>query len=225
MVTFFIIGSGGSWMEIATWGPVRWKYTLVTIRQLPWCRIYGILWGFYIYGGSVSQCRLFSCWSFVPLHLYKMLLFLINRVDHSSNPDMGRVWNSGLTSEDWDIPSSYGNSLNYFWVDVYFHHFEMLTLHWGNVVIQPWIFEMSKILLIRTNALSAFPRCFWTWAVDRDRLNWNRLRSQCQHLLTIPPSSSSVTVFSNVLPSGVISYFSLIPLYPQFWHCPLLDTI
>lgn len=114
MVAFFIIGFAGSWMEIATWGPVRWKYTLVTIRQLPRCRIYGILWSFYFYGGSVSQCRLFSCWSFVPLHLHKIVAFANKQSGHSLNPDVGRFWNSGLNSEDWDIPSSYDNSLSIF---------------------------------------------------------------------------------------------------------------
>lgn len=127
---------------------------------------------------------------------------------------MWGVWNSGLSSEDWDIPSSHDNSWMYFWVEVYFHHFEMLTLHWGNVFIQPWISEMSKILFIITNVLSAFPYCLWIWAVYRDRLNWNRPKcSQCQHLLTIPTSSYPMTLFSNGLPSGAMSSFSLIPLY------------
>lgn len=89
----------------------------------------------------------------------------------------------------------------------------MLTFNWGNVFIQPWIFLISGILFIRTNELSVFPHCLCTWAVYGYRLNWNRLKSQCQHLLTIPTSSSTVTKFPSVLHSGGTSTFSLIPLY------------
>lgn len=60
---------------VVTREPVREKYTLVTVRQFPRCRIHGILWSFYFSEGSFSQCRLFSFWSFVRVHLYKIVAF------------------------------------------------------------------------------------------------------------------------------------------------------
>lgn len=60
---------------VVTREPVRKKYSLVTVRQFPRCRIHGILWSFYFSEGSFSQCRLFSFWSFVHVHLYKIVAF------------------------------------------------------------------------------------------------------------------------------------------------------
>lgn len=177
MVAFFIIGSAGTWTAKATWGPVRRKYTFVTLGQLPRYRISDILRAYAFLEVQFPSAIFFLVEASYLCTSTKLLVLLTDRVNHSSNPGVQRVWNSGLNSEDWDIPFSCDYSLRYFLVEVYFHHFEMLTLHWGHVFIQPWIFEMSKILFIRTNGLSAFPHCLWTWAADRDRLNWNRQKS------------------------------------------------
>lgn len=65
------------------------------------------------YGASTFLEVQFSnagCSLFESLNLCistKLLLLLVNRVD----PDRGRLWNSGLSSDDWYIRSSHENSL------------------------------------------------------------------------------------------------------------------
>lgn len=156
MVVFVITGSARSWREVAACGPVRQNYPLVIIRQ-------------YLDFGSISfywvserfsfpKQIFFSCISFVPPHLYKTIAFANSQSWSQLESWCRRVRNPALSFDDGEIPFSC-KSLKYFWLDILYHHFKIFSLHWGNVFIQPWISEISKILSIRTRApsLSSLP--------------------------------------------------------------------
>lgn len=147
----------------------------------------------------------------------KLLLMLVNRID----PARRRVWNSGLSSEDWYIHSSCENS--FFWEGIFFHCFEILILHWRNIFIQPRICEMSKILPIGTNMPLPCSHYPWTGQITLKKAEIFSLPSSTDH------SSQFLhrDVFSNVLPSEIISFLIFFnPIVtPQFWHFPVLGTI
>lgn len=150
MVAFFITGSARSWRAIAARGPVRQNYPLVTSRWYSYLGSMSSYWASWSF--SFLKQILFSCINIVPPHLYKNIAFV-----NSQLITVRVLMQKSLkpSSQFWwlDIPSSC-KSLKYLWVDVLYHHFKIFSLRWGNVFIQPWISEISKIFSIRTRASS-----------------------------------------------------------------------